>query len=127
MFSIGETNCLTSDADADFCRTSSVTPQSSILTTHDVSKICSINNFDVLMIFSRVLRPCLLSAFIKPYQVRTMHIQSIPMCKFWIVFAFVFPSLTSILGVGSSNNYAYLVSDETTKDAVIIDPANPPE
>jgi len=30
-------------------------------------------------------------------------------------------------GVGSSNNYAYLVSDEATKDAVIIDPANPPE
>ena len=38
-----------------------------------------------------------------------MHIQSIPM---W---------------VGSSNNYAYLVADESTKDAVIIDPANPPE
>ena len=30
-------------------------------------------------------------------------------------------------GVGSSNNYAYLVSDDATKDAVIIDPANPPE
>jgi hydroxyacylglutathione hydrolase len=30
-------------------------------------------------------------------------------------------------GVGSSNNYAYLVSDDETKDAVIIDPANPPE
>ncbi|KAJ9161254.1 Hydroxyacylglutathione hydrolase [Coniochaeta hoffmannii] len=38
-----------------------------------------------------------------------MHIQSIPM---W---------------VGSSNNYAYLVVDDKTKDAVIIDPANPPE
>ncbi|KAL2760539.1 hypothetical protein ACRALDRAFT_2039160 [Sodiomyces alcalophilus JCM 7366] len=38
-----------------------------------------------------------------------MHIQSIPM---W---------------VGSSNNYAYLVRDDKTKDAVIIDPANPPE
>ncbi|KAF3770784.1 Metallo-hydrolase/oxidoreductase [Cryphonectria parasitica EP155] len=38
-----------------------------------------------------------------------MHIQSIPM---W---------------VGSSNNYAYLVSDDKSKDAVIIDPANPPE
>ncbi|ROT43168.1 hydroxyacylglutathione hydrolase [Sodiomyces alkalinus F11] len=38
-----------------------------------------------------------------------MHIQSIPM---W---------------VGSGNNYAYLVRDEKTKDAVIIDPANPPE
>lgn len=30
-------------------------------------------------------------------------------------------------GVGSSNNYAYLVTDEKSKDAVIIDPANPPE
>ncbi|KAM0260725.1 hypothetical protein ACHAQJ_002641 [Trichoderma viride] len=38
-----------------------------------------------------------------------MHIESIPM---W---------------VGSSNNYAYLVIDDKTKDAVIIDPANPPE
>ncbi|KAF6836298.1 hydroxyacylglutathione hydrolase [Colletotrichum plurivorum] len=38
-----------------------------------------------------------------------MHIQSIPM---W---------------VGSSNNYAYLVKDEKTNEAVIIDPANPPE
>ncbi|GKT49258.1 putative hydroxymethylpyrimidine/ phosphomethylpyrimidine kinase 2 [Colletotrichum spaethianum] len=38
-----------------------------------------------------------------------MHIQSIPM---W---------------VGSSNNYAYLVKDDKTNDAVIIDPANPPE
>ncbi|KAI4119623.1 MAG: hypothetical protein LQ345_000528 [Seirophora villosa] len=38
-----------------------------------------------------------------------MHIQSIPM---W---------------VGSSNNYAYLVTDEASKDAVIVDPANPPE
>ncbi|RDA89531.1 hypothetical protein CP533_2939 [Ophiocordyceps camponoti-saundersi (nom. inval.)] len=40
---------------------------------------------------------------------RAMHIQSIPM---W---------------VGSSNNYAYLVVDDKSKDAVIIDPANPPE
>jgi len=38
-----------------------------------------------------------------------MHIQSIPM---W---------------VGSSNNYAYIVSDEATKEGVIIDPANPEE
>lgn len=29
--------------------------------------------------------------------------------------------------MGSSNNYAYLVTDEKSKDAVIIDPANPPE
>ncbi|OJJ51021.1 hypothetical protein ASPZODRAFT_127017 [Penicilliopsis zonata CBS 506.65] len=40
---------------------------------------------------------------------RTMHIQSIPM---W---------------TGKGNNYAYLVIDEPTRDAVIIDPANPPE
>jgi len=38
-----------------------------------------------------------------------MHIQSIPM---W---------------TGSSDNYAYLVIDDKTKDAVIIDPANPDE
>lgn len=29
--------------------------------------------------------------------------------------------------MGSSNNYAYLVVDDKSKDAVIIDPANPPE
>ncbi|PHH71601.1 hypothetical protein CDD80_5120 [Ophiocordyceps camponoti-rufipedis] len=29
--------------------------------------------------------------------------------------------------VGSSNNYAYLVVDDESKEAVIIDPANPPE
>ncbi|SLM39259.1 hydroxyacylglutathione hydrolase [Lasallia pustulata] len=38
-----------------------------------------------------------------------MHIQSIPMWE------------------GSSNNYAYLVVDDKSKDAVIIDPANPEE
>ncbi len=31
------------------------------------------------------------------------------------------------IGVGSSDNYAYLVVDDKSKDAVIIDPANPPE
>ncbi|PYI14041.1 Metallo-hydrolase/oxidoreductase [Aspergillus violaceofuscus CBS 115571] len=40
---------------------------------------------------------------------RAMHIQSIPM---W---------------TGKGNNYAYLVTDEPTKQSVIIDPANPPE
>ncbi|KAL1876816.1 hypothetical protein VTK73DRAFT_9193 [Phialemonium thermophilum] len=40
---------------------------------------------------------------------RKMHIQSIPM---W---------------VGRSDNYAYLVVDDKSKDAVIIDPANPEE
>ncbi|KAJ5653916.1 NAD+ kinase [Penicillium lividum] len=42
-------------------------------------------------------------------QARAMHIQSIPM---W---------------TGKGNNYAYLVTDEPTKQSVIIDPANPPE
>jgi len=40
---------------------------------------------------------------------RKMHIESIPM---W---------------TGSGNNYAYLVTDDKTKESVIIDPANPPE
>jgi hypothetical protein len=30
-------------------------------------------------------------------------------------------------GEGSGNNYAYLVTDDKTKQAVIIDPANPSE
>jgi len=33
----------------------------------------------------------------------------------------------SFTGTGSSDNYAYLVVDDKTKDAVIIDPANPDE
>ncbi|KZF26629.1 hydroxyacylglutathione hydrolase [Xylona heveae TC161] len=40
---------------------------------------------------------------------RAMHIQSIPMWE------------------GSSDNYAYLVVDDSSKDAVIIDPAHPSE
>nr|POF13742.1 putative hydroxyacylglutathione hydrolase [Quercus suber] len=44
-----------------------------------------------------------------PKNVRKMHIESIPMWE------------------GSGNNYAYLVTDEKSKDAVIIDPANPSE
>jgi glyoxylase-like metal-dependent hydrolase (beta-lactamase superfamily II) len=31
------------------------------------------------------------------------------------------------IGTGSSDNYAYLVVDDKSKDAVIIDPANPDE
>lgn len=42
-------------------------------------------------------------------QQRTMHIQSIPMWE------------------GTGNNYAYIVSDPKSKEAVVIDPANPPE
>ena len=30
-------------------------------------------------------------------------------------------------GTGSSDNYSYLLVDDKTKDAVIIDPANPEE
>jgi len=30
-------------------------------------------------------------------------------------------------GTGKSDNYAYLVVDDKSKDAVIIDPANPDE
>ncbi|KAK3378455.1 hydroxyacylglutathione hydrolase [Podospora didyma] len=44
-----------------------------------------------------------------PALTRAMHIQSIPM---W---------------VGTSDNYAYLVVDDKSKDAVIIDPAHPSE
>jgi len=40
---------------------------------------------------------------------RAMHIQSIPM---W---------------TGSHDNYAYVVIDDETKDAMVVDPANPPE
>lgn len=40
---------------------------------------------------------------------RKMHIESIPMWE------------------GTGNNYAYLVTDDKSKDAVIIDPANPSE
>ena len=61
------------------------------------------------MITSRLVRPLLSLVTLQLKQTRAMHIQSIPM---W---------------VGSSNNYAYLVTDESSKDAVIIDPANPSE
>ncbi|KAI1498540.1 hydroxyacylglutathione hydrolase [Biscogniauxia marginata] len=44
-----------------------------------------------------------------PAFARTMHIQSIPM---W---------------TGTSDNYAYLLVDDKSKDAVVIDPANPEE
>ena len=61
-----------------------------------------------------------------------MHIQSIPMCKYIIVYfsaRIESRSLTflSLSGTGSSNNYAYLVVDDESRDAVIIDPAHPEE
>ncbi|RCI08634.1 hypothetical protein L249_4878 [Ophiocordyceps polyrhachis-furcata BCC 54312] len=64
----------------------------------------------ILMVLSLLSRRQLLVQIIPKLAARrAMHIQSIPM---W---------------VGSSNNYAYLVVDDKSKDAVIIDPANPPE
>lgn len=38
-----------------------------------------------------------------------------------------FTNIAVVTGTGSNNNYAYLVKDDKTNDAVIIDPANPPE
>lgn len=35
--------------------------------------------------------------------------------------------MLTVPGTGKGNNYAYLVTDEPTKHAVVIDPANPPE
>lgn len=60
---------------------------------------------------------------------RAMHIQSIPMCTTGYL-SHTCSRITlkySLIGTGSSNNYAYLVKDDKTNDAVIIDPANPPE
>lgn len=45
----------------------------------------------------------------QPSSARKMHVLAIPM---W---------------VNKSDNYAYLVTDDKTKDAVIIDPAHPEE
>lgn len=63
-----------------------------------------------------------------------MHIQSIPMCTsrpppraLRLLHAGADSQAIQCTGVGTSNNYAYLVTDEKSKDAVIIDPANPPE
>jgi len=63
-----------------------------------------------------------------------MHIQSIPMCELssfsrQICRASVYSSVADMhcLGTGSSDNYAYLVVDDKSKDAAIIDPAHPEE
>jgi glyoxylase-like metal-dependent hydrolase (beta-lactamase superfamily II) len=42
-------------------------------------------------------------------------------------FRLLLHMLIHSLGEGSSDNYAYLVVDDKSKDAVIIDPANPDE
>jgi len=49
------------------------------------------------------------AAFTSHLRSRDMHIQSIPM---W---------------TGKSDNYAYILKDDKSKDAVVIDPANPDE
>ncbi|KAF2723650.1 Metallo-hydrolase/oxidoreductase [Polychaeton citri CBS 116435] len=59
------------------------------------------------LLFPRPISQALLSQ--ATGQNRRMHIESIPMWE------------------GKGNNYAYLVTDDKTKHAVIIDPANPPE
>lgn len=56
---------------------------------------------------------------------RNMHIQSIPMCM--VTLNGVEKCINRRIGEGTGNNYAYLVTDDNTKDSVIIDPANPPE
>ena len=68
-------------------------------------RLCELTSHFFMLFHPQRLR----GAFNKLPLIRAMHIQSIPM---W---------------VGSSNNYAYLVVDDKSKDAVIIDPANPPE
>ncbi len=56
-----------------------------------------------------------------------MHIQSIPMCMCAFLLTVTCPVLTVVTGTGSHDNYAYLLVDDQSKDAVIIDPANPEE
>jgi glyoxylase-like metal-dependent hydrolase (beta-lactamase superfamily II) len=53
-----------------------------------------------------------------------MHVHSIPMCE---CSQHTPRSMLTVAGTGKGNNYAYLVTDEPTKHAVVIDPANPPE
>jgi hydroxyacylglutathione hydrolase len=66
--------------------------------------------------------------------VRAMHIQSIPMCERTSSphHSFLYHSpgkadALNLAGTGKGDNYAYLVIDDKTKDAVIVDPAHPDE
>jgi len=81
------------------------------------------------MSFVKAIRP--LVRLRQPSITRTMHIQSIPMCECALtgLYMLLYTRSTDdkLLGTGKGNNYAYLVTDEPTKDSVIIDPANPPE
>jgi len=80
------------------------------LTTTIRKSFLSIVLMSLLATVIKRYSPTLLTKQIaKPITTRAMHIQSIPMWE------------------GTGNNYAYLVSDDKTKEAVIIDPANPSE
>ncbi|KAJ8114677.1 hypothetical protein OPT61_g3497 [Boeremia exigua] len=57
---------------------------------------------------------------------RNMHIQSIPMCMSTLMEGRHLRADRHV-GEGSGNNYAYLVSDDKTREAVIIDPAHAEE
>lgn len=57
---------------------------------------------------------------------RAMHIQSIPMCMSTLMERQYY-GINIDIGEGTGNNYAYLVSDDKTHEAVIIDPAHPKE
>jgi len=64
----------------------------------------------------------------QPAVSRAMHIQSIPMCMSAKLQQFrTHINVKMCIGEGTGNNYAYLVTDDKTKESVIIDPANPPE
>ncbi|KAF1996782.1 hydroxyacylglutathione hydrolase [Amniculicola lignicola CBS 123094] len=66
-----------------------------------------------MSLFAATIKRSSLISFVRPIArpvtPRTMHIQSIPMWE------------------GTGNNYAYLVTDDQSKESVIIDPAHPPE
>ena len=80
-------------------------------------------------IFSHQFRPVLGPKQL--YSIRRMHIQSIPMCKYSLIVpagkSITKSETNSLPGEGSSDNYAYIVVDDKSKKAIIIDPANPDE
>ena len=57
-----------------------------------------------------------------------MHIESIPMCESLTTVETMYILISDFLqGTGTGNNYAYLISDEPSKDTMVVDPAHPPE
>ncbi|KAL3460358.1 beta-lactamase-like protein [Aspergillus heterothallicus] len=88
-------------------------PETANLTPYDSNKLTSPISNNSPMSFARAIRPfskvLTVNSPIPRVKARAMHIQSLPM---W---------------TGKGNNYAYLVTDEPTRQSVIIDPANPPE